>query len=127
MVAKAPFGMESCEAEVSLLGEEKYSDLYFDETPFNNVAIKDDTYLIVGRRGSGKTALIQYFSFQKQIANPVCIEIHKPEAYQQVLSEISGVPLSRARLQWLIETGLGVCYLVANHSRSQQKPEPGAT
>src|SRR5215813_8950620 len=81
--------MESCEAEVRILGEEKYSDLYFDETPFNGVAIHDDTYLIIGRRGSGKTALAQYFSFQKQIASPICIEIHKPEVYQQVLSEIS--------------------------------------
>lgn len=89
MVGKAPFGMESCEAEVSVLGEEKYSDLYFDETPFNNIAIDEDTYLIIGRRGSGKTALAQYFSFQKKVANPVCIEVHKPEAYQQVLSEIS--------------------------------------
>ena len=89
LVGKAPFGMESCEAELRILGEEKYSDLYFDETPFNNIAIHEDTYLIIGRRGSGKTALAQYFSFQKQIPNPTCIEVHKPEVYQQVLSEIS--------------------------------------
>jgi hypothetical protein len=89
MITKDPFGMESCEAELRVLGEEKYSDLYFDETPFNDVAVKDETYLIIGRRGSGKTALAQYFSFQKQISNPICIEVPKPEIYQQVLSEIS--------------------------------------
>lgn len=89
MYKKDPFGKASCEAEVLTLGEERYSDLYFDETPFNEIAIDDDTYLIVGRRGSGKTALAQYFSFQKQIANPICIEVRKPELYQQVLSEIS--------------------------------------
>jgi hypothetical protein len=86
---KDPFGKASCEAEVLTLGEEKYSDLYFDETPFNDVAIDDDTYLIIGRRGSGKTALAQYFSFQKRMTNPICIEVRKPEMYQQVLSEIS--------------------------------------
>jgi len=89
MKKKDPFGKASCEAEVLTLGEEKYSDLYFDETPFNDVAIDDDTYLIIGRRGSGKTALAQYFSFQKRITNPICIEVRKPEMYQQVLSEIS--------------------------------------
>lgn len=89
MYKNDPFGKLACEFEVLSLGEEKYSDLYFDETPFNKVAVDEDTYLIVGRRGSGKTALAQYFSFQKQIANPICIEVRKPDAYQQVLSKIS--------------------------------------
>lgn len=89
MNKKDPFGKESCEAEVLTLGEEKYSDLYFAETPFNDVAVDEDTYLIIGRRGSGKTALAQYFSFQEYISNPICIEVRKPELYQQVLSEIS--------------------------------------
>lgn len=86
---KEPFGKRSCEAEVKALGEEKYSDLYFDETPFNDAATDPDTYLIIGRRGSGKTALAQYFSFQTKIPNPICIEVRRPELYQQVLSEIS--------------------------------------
>jgi hypothetical protein len=89
MNKKDPFGKASCEAEVLVLGEEKYSDLYFDETPFNRVAVEEDTYLIIGRRGSGKTALAQYFSFQTQIFQPICIEVRKPELYQQVLSELS--------------------------------------
>src|SRR6478672_10046959 len=86
---KEPFGKRSCEAEVKALGEEKYSDLYFDETPFNDAATDSDTYLIIGRRGSGKTALAQYFSFQTKIPDPICIEVRRPELYQQVLSEIS--------------------------------------
>jgi hypothetical protein len=85
---KDPFGKASCEAEVRVLGD-KYIELYFDETPFNDVAVDEDTYLIIGRRGSGKTALAQYFSFQKQMPNPICIEVRRPEVYQQVLSEIS--------------------------------------
>jgi hypothetical protein len=89
MNKKDPFGKASCEAEVLVLGEEKYSDLYFGETPFNSVAVDEDTYLIIGRRGSGKTALAQYYSFQTQIVDPICIEVRKPELYQQVLSEIS--------------------------------------
>ncbi len=58
-----PFGMAACEAEIMQMGPAKYSDLYFDETPFNETAQLDETYLVVGRRGFGKTALAQAFSF----------------------------------------------------------------
>ena len=85
---KDPFGKSACEAEVKLLGT-KYSALYFDETPFNDVAIEDDIYLIIGRRGAGKTALAQYFSFQRIKPDPLCIEVNRPDIYQEVLSDIS--------------------------------------
>lgn len=88
MTNKDPFGRASCEQEVRVLGE-KYIKLYFAETPFNDVAVDEDTYLIIGRRGSGKTALAQYFSFQERYPNPICIEVRRPEVYQQVLAEIS--------------------------------------
>src|SRR5947208_1573393 len=88
MSAKDPFGKKQCEAEVKALGD-RYSDIYFDESPFNESAIDDDTYLIVGRRGAGKTALSQYFSFQPVRPNPVYIEVNRPDLYQQVLSDIS--------------------------------------
>jgi hypothetical protein len=79
----------SCEEEITVLGEEKYRQLYFEETPFNDQAVDPDTYLIVGRRGSGKSALAQYFSFQDEIRNPLCIEVRKPSVYQQLLAEVS--------------------------------------
>jgi hypothetical protein len=83
-----PFGREACEMEIRALGSE-YNNLYFAETPFNSLALENDTYLVIGRRGSGKTALAQYFSFQTQKPNPLCIEVRRPEDYQQVLAEIS--------------------------------------
>src|SRR5262245_17940499 len=43
-----PFGQADCESEVRSLKAE-YSELYFDETPFNEAAIKPETYLIIGR------------------------------------------------------------------------------
>jgi len=134
LVGKAPFGMESCEAEIKVLGEEKYSDLYFDETPFNNIAIHEDTYLIIGRRGSGKTALAQYFSFQKQIPNPTCIEVHKPEAYQQVLSEISrrtsesrAVAVAHLKRVWEFVIWSLIAHTVATDANAPEQDEEDTT
>lgn len=83
-----PFGQADCESELRVLKGD-YSRLYFGETPFNEAAIQPETYLIIGRRGSGKTALAQYFSFQKVIKNPVYIDVDEPAVYQQVLSDIA--------------------------------------
>lgn len=79
-----PFGEAASELELS----ENYSDLYFGETPFNASAIDPDTYLIIGRRGSGKTALAQYFSFQKVIPNSIYIYVSEPDLYKEVLSRL---------------------------------------
>ncbi len=107
MTKKDPFGERSCEQEIKILGGETYKKLYFDEAPFNEVAVDTDTYLIIGRRGSGKTALARYFSFQEKITNPLCIEVLKADAYEQVLSEISrrtsttrGIAISHLRRVW---------------------------
>jgi hypothetical protein len=87
---RSPFGEADCESELKTMGgKSNYSELYFDETPFNNAAISPQTYLIVGRRGSGKTALAQYFSFQTAIRDPIYIDVDEPAAYHQVLSDIA--------------------------------------
>ena len=87
-VGNAPFGQADCEKELEEL-ESDYSVIYFDETPFNRASIKPETYLIIGRRGSGKTALAQYFSFQTEIKNPIYIDVNEPKVFQRVLSEIA--------------------------------------
>lgn len=89
MKHRDPFGKPSCEQEIDKLGDKQYIQLFFEEAPFNDVAVDEDTYLIIGRRGAGKTSLARYFSFQKSIPNPVCIEVLQAHVYQQVLSEIS--------------------------------------
>ena len=83
-----PFGLAACEAELGALGTQ-YSDIYFDEVPFNQAALDDDAYLVVGRRGSGKTALAQYFSFQRAKPGAICVEVRKGEVYQEALAEVS--------------------------------------
>lgn len=82
-----PFGEADCREEVELL--EDYSDIYFNETPFNDAALDRHTYLIVGRRGAGKTALAEYFSFQDRIRDPIYISASDPKTYSQILSKIS--------------------------------------
>lgn len=83
-----PFGEPDCESEVETLQKE-YHHLYFGGTPFNSAALEHTTYLIIGRRGSGKTALAQYFSFQDTLPNPIYIGIAKPKQYQKVLSDVA--------------------------------------
>ena len=102
-----PFGLPSCEQELRTLGDRKYEELYFDEAPFNDVSVDKGTYLIIGRRGSGKTSLARFFSFQKQIPNPLCIEILKSVAYEQVLTNLSrrtsltrNIAISHLRRVW---------------------------
>ena len=91
-----PFGEPDCESEVKLLGEDEYKRYYFAHTKFNSEAIKKNTYLIVGRRGSGKTALSRYFSFQTTIENTIAIDVDEPAAFQEFMSKIaSSVPYSR--------------------------------
>ena len=84
-----PFGKISCEQEVKIIGDEKYTKLYFDEAPFNEVAINTETYLIIGRRGSGKLTLARYFTFQDQIKDPICIEILEAKVYARKMLDIS--------------------------------------
>jgi hypothetical protein len=85
---RSPFGEASCESELQVWKSE-YSSLYFDETPFSGSAIDPETYLIIGRRGSGKTALAQYPSFQGVFPNPVIIDVNEPQVFQQVLYRIA--------------------------------------
>lgn len=83
-----PFGLADCESELEELHDE-YRKVYFGHTPFNVAALDPKTYLIVGRRGAGKTALSHYFSFQTQISNPLVIDVDEPKEYQKVLTQIA--------------------------------------
>ncbi|HET9226311.1 MAG TPA: hypothetical protein VFR31_06570, partial [Thermoanaerobaculia bacterium] len=83
-----PFGLPDCESEVKIL-EQEYQEIFFDETPFNQSALDENCYLIVGRRGSGKTALAHYFSFQRRFRGARLIYAPKPEIYQDVLIKLS--------------------------------------
>ncbi len=83
-----PFGEESCEHELEVL-QDKYPDYFYEESRFNQEALDTDVYLIVGRRGSGKTSLTQYFNFQKRFRNSHSIDVDEPEIYQNILQKIA--------------------------------------
>ncbi len=80
-----PFGDADCETEIERLRSE-YSDYFFSETAFNAPALDPRTYLIVGRRGSGKTALSHYFEFQERIENARAIDVDEPEVFERVMA-----------------------------------------
>ncbi|NTV92368.1 MAG: hypothetical protein HGA72_03555 [Chlorobiaceae bacterium] len=85
---KNPFGFVSCEEEEKVL-QDMYSDFFFWETPFNDPTLDKDTYLVIGRRGSGKTSLTRFFNFQDTYKNACCIDVDEPAEYEQVLTEVS--------------------------------------
>lgn len=83
-----PFGEADCESEIALLKDD-YSKYYFYHTRFNISALNREVYLIIGRRGSGKTALAHYFSFQKRLRDPIAIDVDEPAAFQRVMEDIA--------------------------------------
>jgi hypothetical protein len=125
-----PFGEADCEAELRALGgKSHYSELYFDEAPFNEASIAPETYLIVGRRGSGKTALSQYFSFQSSYPNPIYIDVDEPIVYQQVLSDIASktseareIAIPRLKRLWLYI----IWCLIFDHCKNESPAIEGA-
>src|SRR5262245_850317 len=84
-----PFGEADCESELKVLGSSEYSKYYFDHTRFNREALSPKVFLIIGRRGAGKTALSQFFSFQQLMINVTTIEVDEPAAFQQLMSRIA--------------------------------------
>lgn len=83
-----PFGELDCESDMAILGE-NYRKYYFFHTRFNNLALDTDVFLIAGRRGTGKTALSQFFSFQNQIRQAIVIDVDEPDAFQEVLQKVT--------------------------------------
>jgi hypothetical protein len=71
---------------------------YFDYTTFNELALAPETTLIIGRRGSGKTSLANYFTFQKNIPNAISIDVSEPEIYEQVLTIMAGKAASTSEI-----------------------------
>src|SRR5215467_2449128 len=84
-----PFGEADCESELKVLGSSEYSKYYFDHTRFNREALSPKVFLIIGRRGAGKTALSQFFSFQQLMPRVITIEVDEPAAFQQLMSKMA--------------------------------------
>jgi hypothetical protein len=83
-----PFGEVSCEQELEVL-QEHYHEYFYDESPFNKEALDPEVYLIVGRRGAGKTSLTKYFGFQNRIKNAHSIDVDELEIYNNILHRIA--------------------------------------
>ncbi|MBI5805133.1 hypothetical protein HZA73_03725 [candidate division TA06 bacterium] len=85
---KHPFGEVACEEEITVMGD-KYSEYYFKHAPFNKGVLDKDCYLIVGRRGSGKTSLANYLTFQNKFKTTKNIYIQNPMEYEELAEKIS--------------------------------------
>lgn len=105
-----PFGEESCEHEFKVLKEE-YQKFYYNQSRFNAEALDEDVYLIVGRRGSGKTSLTKYFGFQDIIKKAHSIDVDEPNVYSGILQGMADRPTMSADLA-VIEVGKIWDYLI---------------
>ena len=85
-----PFGEVCCEEEMTIL-RDHYHEFYFDHAPFNDQAMEQETYLIVGRRGCGKTSLTRFLTFQRKLKTCGCIDVDEPHVYENVLARV-GAP-----------------------------------
>lgn len=65
------FGGVSCEDEVFGF-DDRYGEYLFTQSPFNKEALNPDIYLIVGRKGSGKSSLGQYLYIRSYGTNAKC-------------------------------------------------------
>ena len=83
-----PFGQPDCEAERDVF-QETYQDLYFHLSPFNGEALDKENYLFIGRRGSGKSSLAHYLTFQQQMTGASCIDVNEPAALETVLRKMA--------------------------------------
>ncbi|MBC7877632.1 MAG: hypothetical protein H7Y59_10725 [Anaerolineales bacterium] len=83
-----PFGEVSCEQEFEVL-QEHYHEYFYDQSRFNKEALDPEIYLIVGRRGAGKTSLTKYFAFQNRIKNSRNIDVEEPDIYKNILDRIA--------------------------------------
>ena len=86
--SQSPFGQPDCEAEIEVF-QETYQDLYFHLSPFNAEAIDKDNYLFIGRRGSGKSSLAHYLTFQQQMVGAHCIDVNEPAVLETVLRKMA--------------------------------------
>jgi hypothetical protein len=101
-----PFGENSCEREKAIL-KESYPRYYFENSQFGKKALARQTYLIVGRRGAGKSSLIEYFSFYNKRKHTRSIDVSDPEIYQVVLEKVarllqenSDFPAPKIKVLW---------------------------
>lgn len=83
-----PFGAPDCESDLAILGEDGYSRYYFHATYFNRQSLDPSVYLIVGRRGAGKTALAKFFSFQNLLKGSIEIYIDQPSSFYEIISKV---------------------------------------
>ena len=106
-----PFGEESCEHEFKVLQQDGYRKFYYNQSRFNAEALDEDVYLIVGRRGSGKTSLTKYFAFQDIVKKAHSIDVDEPSIYSGILQGIADKPLQSSDLV-VIEVGKIWDYLI---------------
>lgn len=83
-----PFGERSFEQEKELLGT-TWPDFFFNHATFIEKSLDPRTYLIVGRRGCGKSSLAEYFKYQKQRTNQQTINVREANEYTQQMWEVA--------------------------------------
>lgn len=96
-IGDSPFGEVSCQAEMTKWGDE-YHEHFYGHKRFSREALDPRTYLIIGRRGSGKSSLAQSLTFQDKYRGAKCIIIKDPEVYAKPFEELAKQAHSTAEI-----------------------------
>lgn len=84
---KHPFGEVSFEDELKILGP-RYREYFFDHVPFNSECLEKQCYLVIGRRGAGKSSLANYFTFQDRLPSAACLDVDEPDVFGHVQQKV---------------------------------------
>lgn len=75
-----PFGEDCYESEKKYLGNQ-WERYFFEYTYFVKESLNPDNYIIIGRRGSGKSSLAEYFEHQKKYRKSSTIQIKSEDIF----------------------------------------------
>jgi hypothetical protein len=78
-----PFGFNASEKELEVLPE-----LFLADTEFHKKAMDPLSSVVIGRRGTGKTALAHYYRFGKA-SYDIYVDVDEPAVFSKVLEQLS--------------------------------------
>lgn len=88
-----PFGFNDSEKEL-----DKLPQIYLYDLEFNRKALDPHVSIIIGRRGSGKTALAHFFNFKNGNSYDIYVDIDEPTTFTNILEQLSKDILSNNQI-----------------------------
>ena len=117
-----PFGEVCFENESLRLGDH-WDNYYFEHLRFVAESLDPEKYLIVGRRGSGKSSLLEHFKYQTRYKNAGCIIVNNDHDYYEEMFRVSSeLHVQSSRLKKLVSVWEHVFWQLAFTKLREREP-----